>query len=249
MNIYTPSITIPEILSLVKEIPNGYHCRLRTLDQEFFLYISTNGVGKTLAEKLFNYCYSGEHVCLTCGSTNVKFQEFTTGYKEYCSRNCVSKSGKVKLAQDKFWSDPDNIQLRLEKSRTTNLEKYGVTHWCLSADGQKRNSESNTKFYRNKFPFEINGRTKTQYSRAVYHQTRKSYIRFQELIDPTSLKLQGFTVDHIFSISDGFQNSVPINIISHRTNLQMISQSDNSKKNYRSDKTLTDLYENFYESE
>jgi len=55
-------------------------------------------------------------------------------------------------------------------------------------------------------------------------------------------------VDHIYSITDGFINNVPVNVISDISNLRLIRDTENYKKHKKSEKTLDELYEDFYGS-
>lgn len=52
----------------------------------------------------------------------------------------------------------------------------------------------------------------------------------------------GYEIDHIFSIKDGWENKVPVNIISGKFNLQLLPSLDNKKKNSKSEIGLDELY-------
>lgn len=52
----------------------------------------------------------------------------------------------------------------------------------------------------------------------------------------------GYEIDHIFSIKDGWENNVPVDIISGKFNLQLLPSSENKKKNSKSEIDLDELY-------
>lgn len=246
MSIY--NITPTVIKDLVQECPNGYHRKLRTLSKEFFEHITATGKGKTLAEKLFNYCFPEVYVCQHCGSDKVKFLEFTTGYRKYCSHLCQCRSDNNRSGYKELISDKVRMAIRTAKSKQTNMERIGVEQWNQTEEGKRKASASAKKFYHAKFPREISGRTWKQYFHAVRHLTNKVYNEHIDQIDPGRLRSKDVVVDHIFSVRDGFDNNVPLDVICHWTNFQMLAKKDNSSKNYRSDKTLSDLYEDYHSS-
>ena len=53
--------------------------------------------------------------------------------------------------------------------------------------------------------------------------------------------LGGVSRDHIYSISDGFQNNINPKIIAHPANCKLILHSDNQKKKTKSEITLNEL--------
>ena len=240
MSIY---ITPEVIKDLVKAMPNGYHRRLMTLNREFFKEISSTGIGKTLAEKLFNYCFPGKHVCLHCGSPDVKFAEFTTGYRKYCSPKCTSNSINTKSAQKSFWANSDRISDRNKKSVQTSQQKYGANYFSQTSEGKRKNSEANKIAQRAKFPMTINGRSRKQYVHAARYLTNKVYLEHKEKLDPSGSRGKEWFLDHVFSLFDGFINNVPLTVICHWTNLQLVPKRYNSSKHSRSDKSLEKLYE------
>lgn len=53
---------------------------------------------------------------------------------------------------------------------------------------------------------------------------------------------KGMEIDHLFSIKDGYENQVPINVISDLYNLRVVTSEENRKKWHRSIITLDELY-------
>ena len=237
-------LTKNEVIDLIGQHKTSYFKIVKNYYPDLFTYVKTLQ-GQSLAEQLYNYCYPGEYRCITCGIDKVNFQEFTTGYKKYCSPKCSSNSIACKNGQQLFLSDPNRVKAMIKKRKQTNLKKYGTRYYVQTHEGKTRNSESNTKFYRTKFPAEINGRSRKQYTAAVRHRTNLVYGEFKYILDPDNKRSRDYVLDHVYSVFDGFTNEVPINVLCHHTNLKLIHKTDNSSKNCRSDKTIEQLYEDY----
>jgi hypothetical protein len=52
----------------------------------------------------------------------------------------------------------------------------------------------------------------------------------------------GMEIDHIYSVIDGFNNNVSLDILNHPANLRLITKSENKKKGNKSYITLEELY-------
>ena len=98
--------------------------------------------------------------------------------------------------------------------------------------------------YKNK-KFTADGLTKKQYIRRCQQYAGTQYQRHKEILDPDNLRGKDWHIDHIYSVTDGFLNDVPINVISDVTNLRLISSTENYKKTKNSHKSLAELYEDF----
>lgn len=53
---------------------------------------------------------------------------------------------------------------------------------------------------------------------------------------------EGFAIDHMYSVYDGYRNQVPLNIISAPQNLRLVTQKENIDKHKSSIITLKELY-------
>lgn len=86
---------------------------------------------------------------------------------------------------------------------------------------------------------------KEDYYAFVRALTEKNYNIFLLQINPKNLK-RGWKanhVDHIYSVSQGFKDSVDPFWIAHPCNLQMLKAKDNKKKNASCGHTIDELYE------
>ena len=80
-----------------------------------------------------------------------------------------------------------------------------------------------------------------RYQQEVKRLTRRSNHRF-----PT--RNRTMHLDHIFSVADAFDASVPPEVVSHWTNLRVMIGSLNTSKGRRSDKTLISLYNDYLQN-
>lgn len=236
-------LTPKEVVDLINSHKTSYFKIVKNHHPKLFEHAKTLK-GTALKEQLYNYCYPGEYRCLTCGSTQVKFQEFTTGYKKYCSHKCVVDSDVVKQGQKTFFADPKRVKSKVLKTKKSIKKRFGVDSWWATEEGKKQNIEHNKKI-KERFPLEINGRSRKQYTAAARHQTNLTYQQYKHILDPNGLRSRDYVLDHIYSVFDGFMNQVPLNVLCHYTNLKLIHKTDNSSKNCRSDKTLKQLHEDY----
>ena len=136
------------------------------------------------------------------------------------------------------------------KFEESMLEKYNVRYPYqskeISKKGIKKMRVTNTK--NGKWvPDEL----KTDYElyvREVRKETERVYKEYIDIIDPERKRKCGeYELDHIFSKKDGFLNNIPICYIANVSNLRIITKSENASKNYKSDKTIEQLFEDFRE--
>lgn len=85
------------------------------------------------------------------------------------------------------------------------------------------------------------------YKEHVWQLTNCNYRKYKFIINPLNLprKRKKYSLDHIYSISDGFRDSVPAEILASPVNLQMMLYYENIIKRSRSDISLNELYINY----
>lgn len=152
------------------------------------------------------------------------------------------KSGKYQPAK----LTSEQIKSRHNKIKQTCLEKYGVESTLLIPE--VRNKQYQTKVSKGQIiPVELRS-SRDLYYAAVIKLTRQTWITHFDKINPNRLNRSNeYNLDHIYSIQEGFRNSIPPYIIAHWTNLQMLESTKNSSKGRRCDKTLIKLYEDVFD--
>lgn len=215
--------------------------------------------------------------CPVCQAAELKFNGFSKGYSKTCSYACRNKSDNFKqkykeTCKSKYGVDyASQSKIFREQVKETLKSKYGVEN-PMHCDKIKQVLKENNLIkygYENAAASpnikekitatkEKNGsiiprskRTeKVNYYRDVMNISKQSYHHYFYKINPENLPRgrDKFHLDHIFSISDGFKNKISPEIIGHWTNLRLVWFSENTRKNYRSGKTIQQLYEDFNNS-
>ena len=84
---------------------------------------------------------------------------------------------------------------------------------------------------------------KERYYEKVWFLTEQNYTNHFSEISCAHLRSTEYHLDHIFSISEGFKQNIPAEVIAHYTKLRVIPAPLNCSKQGECHKTLTQLYE------
>lgn len=197
------------------------------------------------------YCYTNNissiPTCLVC-SNNTRYSITNKGYSRYCSQGCSLRDVATILGVQ----NTSQLQTTKDKKRASSLLKYGTESPTQFAELRKLQSEKKTAWWNEAYQykdFTADGLTRQQYKHRAQQYAFTQYNRYKDILDPTRLRSKEWHVDHVYSMTDGFINDVPINIISDISNLRMLPAADNYKKNKNSHKTLAALYEDFSKSQ
>lgn len=131
----------------------------------------------------------------------------------------------------------------LKAARKTWMKKYGVDNPSKCPAIKQKLSKLALDRYSG-----IDRTLAEEYYDAVRLVTNKNwYQNFHTLNgNGPNRRSKDFHLDHIYSISEGFKNNVPPEIIGHWTNLRLIPKIENSSKGGKCDKTIEQLYEDYY---
>lgn len=132
---------------------------------------------------------------------------------------------------------------RAEKSKKTNLERYGVINGGQSKAARQK--VSNARVKNGATPREQRSLRRLYYD-AVWRFTEESWKQHFDKINPKKLNRSKNALDHIYSIQQGFRDNIPPYIIGHWTNLQIITLVENSKKGMKCHKTKEKLFNEFF---
>ena len=188
-----------------------------------------NGCGKTAT----HITLKGKHVCgkkaAQCPSVLKKMQ--ATTLLNHGVTN-ISSSKKTKATKKKK---------ALAKYGVDNVSKASAVKTVIAQKATKRWEE----IYDGK-NFTIDGLTRSQYRHRCQQYANTQYAKFRKQLDPDNKRgRNAYHLDHIYSVTDGFLNDVPVNILSDISNLRLISDKDNYKKHQKSEKSLNQLYEDY----
>ena len=155
-----------------------------------------------------------------------------------------SKTNKATANRGRKYRDPKTYTTAdREKSKQTWLKKYGV-------DNPSKDKAVQEKIYqkaveRGCTPREERSLRRIYYD-AVWRITEENWRDHFDDINPTRLNRSHNALDHIYSIQQGFRESIPPYIIGHYTNLRVIGLSENGIKGMRCDKSRDQLFDDFF---
>ena len=205
--------------------------------------------------------YSGPDLC-ECG--NYARYQFKSG-KVCCqsvASNCPSKRVEINnsIAQKlKTTVDENGLTLTQQKAtktaqtKRTDIDEFGKNGYDRFSEKLKETIEAS----RDKYGRTYQSRSKLtdkefflkpekeQYHALVWALTEQQYREHFGKIKLASMRSTEYHLDHIYSISEGFRQKVPAEVIAHYTNLRVIPASLNCSKQDECHKTLTQLYEDF----
>lgn len=130
-----------------------------------------------------------------------------------------------------------------EKAKQTCIKKYGVPNGSQTKESRDKVSEARIR--NGATPKHLRSLRRLYYD-AVWKITEESWKNHFDEINPERLNRTYNALDHIYSIQQGFRESIPPYIIGHYTNLRVISLSENGIKGMRCDKTKEELFVDFY---
>lgn len=134
-------------------------------------------------------------------------------------------------------------KIRVEKSKQTCLEKYGVKNGSQSILGRRKNSDAQIK--NGATPKHLRSLRQLYYDRVIYF-TKLSWKAEFDKINPTRLNRSKVDLDHIYSIQQGFRDGIPPYIIGHWTNLRMLDKKENYSKGMKCNKSQDQLFYDFF---
>ena len=144
----------------------------------------------------------------------------------------------------KPWSERNrDYESSLAAAKKTWMEKYGVDNPSKHPSIKQKISDKNKEWQA------LNPKDRTlmeEYYNVVRLITNRNWYENFYIINPERLqRSKDLHLDHIYSISEGFKNNIPPEIIGHWTNLRMLSKIENSSKGKTCHKTIEQLYEDY----
>ena len=139
------------------------------------------------------------------------------GMNDY--QRCSKKGQKTKLINNTLQSNPLILKKGIEKGLRTKERKGIILPRHLRHD-------------------------RDCYRDIVTYYTNLVYCEYYNFINPNNLKRgsKEYHLDHIYSVTKGLKDNIPIWVICHPCNLQMLSAFDNVSKSNRCDITLEELF-------
>ena len=137
--------------------------------------------------------------CKICNNA-VKFNSFMNGYNKYCSKKCVmsdsniikKRNNKSKLTKLRKYNDKNYNNM--EKTKSTNIKKYGVEYFTQTKEFKEKTKQTNLEKYHTeyftqteKFREKLKQTNIEKYGVEYFTQTKE----FKEKTEQTKLKKYG----------------------------------------------------------
>lgn len=201
-------------------------------------------------------------------SDKVKEKRVETNIKKYGiknpSQNATVNAKRNNTFLEKYNGHPLADPTLVLQRKKTMLDKYGVDNYSKTAQhkialgdynsllSDEERTQITDKILKTKFDkgiitdpelksdFEI-------YYNAVRNLSDRNYKKHKTLINPCNFcrGRTSYHLDHIFSIKEAYENSVPVEVVSHVSNLRMLKYDENIAKGGLSDKSLSKLFEDY----
>lgn len=215
--------------------------------------------GKQLKYKNIRYGYS--HYCNNkCVKNSNDYKEkWKSSWKKNNSdgKSIIKRNETVIKKYGSIEEYNNNLFLSVKDS---HLKKHGVEHYFQSEEFKKKRKETLNEKYGNE---KYNNPNKTKetrikngtqlddsnirnfniFKRVVSNRTLTIYRNNQKFINPNNLNRSHKTyhIDHKFSMKQGYLYNLPIEIMTHPCNLQMIDYMENLIKQDNCSITLNEL--------
>ncbi len=125
----------------------------------------------------------------------------------------------------------DRFSIKLKQTIENSRDENGRTY-------QSRSKLTDEEFF-------LKPEKEIYYIRVWEITDKQFYLHFYDITN-AHLRSTEYHLDHIFSVSEGFKHNIPPEIVAHHTNLRIIPQSENCSKQDKCDKTITQLYEDYF---
>jgi len=180
-------------------------------------------------------------------SARIKRQHLRGDFKNSFTDEINEKrrQGNLKAVKQgrKYRSKDTYTEEQKEKQRQTFLKKYGVDNPSKNPSIKKKLSELQIK--NGATPKHLRSFRQLYYDKVVYF-TKVSWREHFDKINPSRVNRSEMDLDHVYSIQQGFRDNIPPYIIGHWTNLRMLEKKKNYSKGMRCDKTVEQLFDDFF---
>lgn len=231
-----------QILELTKFLPGNAKPKQRI----WHIINNVNEIPKCPIANVELKWWENRYLTTSSRGARIKLQhlrgDFINGHTP--ENNEKRRQGNLKAVTKgrKYRSKETYTDLQKEKAEKTCLDRYGVKNG--SQTKESREKISNARIRNGATPKHLRSLRRLYYD-TVWKITEENWRDHFDSINPERLNRTYNALDHIYSIQQGFRDSIPPYIIGHWTNLRVISLSENGIKGMRCDKSKEELFESF----
>jgi hypothetical protein len=177
-------------------------------------------------------------------------------------KNKIRKTLLLRYGVDHIWKCKDAINKCKIKRIETLLLRYGVDHiWKLTSVIESNKIKNRRTREKNGIWKSLDELTEAEiyyyhvwkfthinikkYGKQYFNKTPQDIIDDNKKIKEIKYKI---TIDHKYSIIQGFKNKIPAYLIGSILNLELLTMSENSKKATKCSITKEELYSSYYKT-
>jgi hypothetical protein len=204
-------------------------------------------LSKTTSSSLLNKNHSLNTIeRQTCRSCRTRISEYDIKKTQIdfskVKESITSQNYELLTSENEYIGSNNKSQMKLKvvcnskHHYTTNWNNWNKGKRCRTCYEDNKRKEA----IKYKFGYEL-------YHYLVMKSTNKNYKINKNLLNPLGLKRSKIIhLDHVYSIYEGFQNNVPVYIISSVENLRLLDSTKNITKGKKSEITLTELCDKIF---
>ena len=222
----------------------------------------------SIKQQKIDTCLKNYGVSSPLKSDKVKEKRVKTNIRKYGvdnpSQNAAVNKKRDNTFLEKYNGHPLSDPALILQRKNTMLEKFGFDNYGKTEQhriavieyydslSEEERTHLTDKILKTKFDkgiitdpalkseFEI-------YYNAVRNLSDRNYKKHKSLINPCNFSRgrTSYHLDHIFSIKEAYENNVPIEVVSHVSNLRMLKYDENIAKGGLSDKSLSELFDDY----
>jgi len=187
-----------------------------------------------LTEEYKNNKQKLEYICSNGHKHSITWNDWRSGTRcPYCAK-CAKKT--IEEVREAFEKEGYTLLTKIYKNNLQKLEcicprghRYSIK-WADWSQGY-RCGKCRIKYY-SKEDLE----KYSNYREAICNLSNQIYNKYRSYINPNRYRRGRYSyhLDHIYSVIDGFENNVPIDIISNPNNLKLIPAKENLFKHGKS---------------
>jgi len=203
----------------------------RRLAYEFIMINFESEGYKLLSEEYKNAHQKLEYICQNNHIHSISWSDWKQGKRcPYCSGKAKKTIEEIREAFEKEGYTLLTKKYKNGKQKLEYICPRGHKHfisWRAWKSGE-RCGKCKIKYYSKDDLENFN-----IYKEAAYNLTNRIYKKYKSYINPNNYKRGKYSnhLDHIYSVIDGFNNNVSIEVISNPNNLRLISAKENNSKN------------------
>jgi hypothetical protein len=206
-----------------------------------------NEIPKCPIENIELKWWENRYLTTSSHSAKIKLQhqrgDFANGHAPEINEKRRQGNLKAVVQGRKYRTKETYTESQKEKNKTTCLEKYGVKNGSQTKESRKKISD--TRIKNGATPKHLRSLRRLYYD-TVWRFTEESWKQEFDKINPTGIRRSENALDHVYSIQQGFRDTIPPYIIGHWTNLRILPMVENSIKGMRCDKTQNQLFDDFF---